>query len=211
MKKKVGTKLFYLQCAQYFMKNGVHPIDWKGLAEFCGVPIRDLLPFKGKEKDLVLRSMEVLVAENFEDINNIMRVPVSALEKLFLINRYNVMRYKYLNYETLQQVRELYPTAHAYYRKEAERYWPVVLKELIQQGQEEGLFRTDLVDEIVIASYKTLIFSLFHTQDYPYEKYGVPGVYDEILKNFIHSLLSAKGFQLFEKLKEKARRNEFWF
>gem|GEM_PF-6014414 len=105
----------------------------------------------------------------------------------------------------------MYPEAYAYYRRVAERYWPVVLKELIHQGQEEGLFRLDLVDEIVVASYKTLIFSLFNTGDYPYEKYGVSGVYEEILKNFTHSLLSAKGLQVFEKLKEKARRNEFWF
>ncbi len=211
MKKKVGTKLFYLQCAQFFMKNGVHPIDWKGLAEFCGVPLRELLPFKGKEEELVHRAMEMFVAENFEDINNIMCVPVTAIEKLFLINRYNIMRYRSLNPETLRQVKELYPTAYAYYQKEVKRYWPVVLKELIHQGQEEGLFRTDLVDEIVIANHQATILSLFNTQDYPYEKYGVPGVYDEVLKNFIHSLLSAKGFQLFEKLKEKARRNEFWF
>lgn len=77
-----------------------------------------------------------------------------------------------------------------------------MVRQNIERGRNEGLYRTDFDLEIAARFYIAGAMSIFDEQYFPKPPYTFDGLFKEFIINYMHSIVSPKGVEI---LKEKLK------
>jgi hypothetical protein len=102
--------------------------------------------------------------------------------------------------------RNIIPKAFKKYNDHKNSFLYSLIKENIEWGKKEGLYREEILADIMARFRLASVFLVFNPEVFPGGKHALPAVVSEITDNFLYGLASAKGQKLIQKYKQQRQK-----
>ena len=100
-----------------------------------------------------------------------------------------------------------HPKAFKKYNEYKNKFLYTIIKENLDSGKRDGLYREEIQADIMTRFRLASIFLVFNPDLFPMGKNSLPAVITEITDNFLYGLATAKGHKLIQKYKQQ-RQNK---
>ena len=193
------TKKYILDaCLKYFLQHGIRKMSNEKLVTLLGISTKTIYKhFKNKEK-LLEEVLHLYHDHRYETLQKLSPGQNAAC-LLFDIWRYAI--------ETEPKVSKLfYQDLNYYYPKLAEKVELSISKkfsdkfiEIIRQGIEEGVFRHDIIPEVVLEGIYALYISIVRQKHYRYLSVSLSEVLMNMIAVYFRGFCTDKGIKILDK------------
>ncbi len=197
-----------LRSGVFFMKNGLKAPTMDDVARALRVSKKTLYKYVKDKRDLITRSVEILLEKDREEVLSIVHKEINAIDKVYLINMKVGMKLKNLQPSVWFDLQQYFPEAAACINKQRDVFIYDIIRSIHKQGVEEGLFRPNLNIEILARLNVILIQAMFDPKQFPHEKYSFSQVHREISNYHLRGIVSPKGKEYIDVLVDKIRQKQ---
>ncbi len=182
-----------------FMKYGIKSITMDDVSKELGISKKTLYQYVENKKDLIDKVMQQNFANELRDIGEIHQNSKDAIDEMLQVSKH-----------VTQQLREMHPSVvydlQKYYREswqEMEKFHEEFIygqiKQNIERGQQEGLYRLDLDPDIIAKLYVSKTMVIVDESTFPLREYNRETLFLEYIFYHIRGIASLKGLKLLEK------------
>jgi TetR/AcrR family transcriptional regulator, cholesterol catabolism regulator len=187
------------QAGKLFMKYGIKSLTMDDIAREMGISKKTLYQFVADKSELVTKVMEEHFKRERCNVEELLQQSKNAIDELFQVME-NV---KY-------QIKEIHPSIHYDLQKYYPDGWKIFcdhrnsfvyscVKQNIERGIEQGLFRNDFNVDIVTRIYISRLDIVFNAELFPADKFIFTDVHKEMVFYHMRAILSPKGLKYLEK------------
>lgn len=187
-----------------FTSLGIRNVTMDSLASELGISKRTIYEMFRDKDDLVIESLRYMIIENNKELLEIIKDTENVVEAMFLITRRQEKRRKEFPRVFLEDIKKYFPLVQAsfYSCKDDLKKFSATFT-LLELGRKQGIFRTDLMTELV-DNFIHEIISIIHTSDRirllnPADK----DVLHSIMLPYFRGICTAKGLGLMNKYFEE--------
>ena len=181
------------------MKYGIKSITMDDVSKELGISKKTLYQYVENKKDLIDKVMQQNFANELRDIAEIHQNSKDAIDEMLQVSKH-----------VTQQLREMHPSVvydlQKYYREswqEMEKFHEEFIygqiKQNIERGQQEGLYRLDLDPDIIAKLYVSKTMVIVDESTFPLREYNRETLFLEYIFYHIRGIASLKGLKLLEK------------
>lgn len=124
----------------------------------------------------------------------------NAIEETYSFSNIIIEKLKDLNSSVMYDLEKYHPKAWGVFINHKRGYVKESIKNNLERGLKEGLYRNNLNPEIVAKLYSEKIDMLFDSELFPSDNFSFEEVYKEMMKYHLKGIVSKEGFKY---LKEK--------
>jgi TetR/AcrR family transcriptional regulator, cholesterol catabolism regulator len=188
---------------ELYMKYGIKSITMDDVAEEMGISKKTLYQYVTDKDDLVGKFIDNEIILKQEEICKCFKVDFNAIDELFEISAYMNRLMKNQNPATEHDLKKYYP--HHFNRVVNSRrksIFSYILTNL-KKGKKEGLYRSELNEEIIAKLYLSRVESLHLNDLFTVEEFTSAKLFMELLIYHIRGIATEKGIIVLEqKIKE---------
>lgn len=175
------------------MQYGIKSITMDDVARHLGMSKKTLYLYVKDKKELVLKAMQYNIESDVKCTFDITNRGLNAIDEMLEIAAFVTEQIKKVQPAVLFDIQKYYPEAWALH--EQFKYEHVVehLTINIEKGIAEGLYRSNLVPEMIAKFYVSKLESVFDPRLFPTNKYTVPQLYNEFMRYHLLGICSYKG------------------
>jgi AcrR family transcriptional regulator len=193
---------------ELFMRYGFRSVTMDEIAGQLGVSKKTIYQFF-KDKDELVESV---IAHEIQYMQDVCTTQLgnsdNAVEELFKDMEALEEVIGSLNPQILFDLEKFYPQAYAKIRQHKNTFLLEVIKKNLHRGIREELYRPDLDVDIVSKFRLESGFIAFNQDLFPFAKYSLLQVANEIYYLFMHGIATAKGKKLIEKYILERQKNK---
>jgi AcrR family transcriptional regulator len=186
-----------------FFEFGIKNLNMDDISNKLGISKKTLYRFVKSKEDLIARIFEYEQKRWVEVVRSISAQEVNAIEKLFKVSLMVYEEMKRFNPIILFELRKYYEPLFLEYQEKKMAHVALSMRMNLDNGTKEGLYRSDLNAEAIIAIYMNYLVEI-HNSDYCK---GADLSFDELFKimfeQHIRAISTAAGVAYFE-----TRKNE---
>ncbi len=123
----------------------------------------------------------------------------NAVEEVFLALDMMHAMFENMNPSILFDIERNYPRTYEKFKKHKYDFLFKVVKENVERGQREGLFRPEIDPDIVAAVRLEIIMMPFNENLFPKHKYSLAELEQQLTECFLFGLATQKGYKLITK------------
>lgn len=190
---------------QLFMRYGIKSMTMDSVSKELGISKKTLYQFVDNKTDLLEQVIRWHLQVELADLLEIRKNAKDAIDEILGMAKYGVQKLRELNpttvYDLQKHYKEVWNLLESLHTEQVYTF----IKENLEQGIEQGLYRSDLNADIIAKLYggKTVLVvneDLFPLRDYNKEK-----LFEEYIQYHIHGVASAKGLKQLEKYLSKEK------
>ncbi len=190
------------------MRYGFRSVTMDEIAGQLGVSKKTIYQYF-KDKDELVESVMQHEIEYMQDTCKVQRSNSdNAIEELFKDMEAMEEAIASLNPQILFDLEKFYPQAYAKIRQHKNTFLLEVIIKNLHRGIKEELYRSDIDIDITAKFRLESSFVAFNQDLFPYGKYSLLHVANEIYYLFIHGIATAKGKKLIEKYILQHQKNK---
>ena len=198
---EITKEILLEKVRELYLKYGIRSVTMNDVARELGISKKTLYVHFEDKKDLVTKIVFSEFDKIKEQIKNISKQNKNAIEISLEISRFIVnMRTTYsptLEYDLKKYYPEISKKVHDTQRKKM--YKSIIENQ--KKGIKEGLFRKDLIPEI-IANIQVTRMELITESDFKEMKqYTIKQILSEVFKYHLYGICSQKGLDYLKKMK----------
>lgn len=187
-----------MQVIRVFMRLGIKAVNMDDVARHLGVSKKTLYKYFKDKRDLVTRSLNLLIEETDRMMHGMKDVPGNAIDAEFAMMRYVRKMLAEQHPSVLFDLQKYYATAWAEVTKRREHIIYTTAEENLRRGQEEGVYRLDF-DPRIVARFMVAIADVSkQAQTTLAIGKALSEVYFESFQYHIRGIASPKGLQYLE-------------
>lgn len=206
----MDTKTQILKKAEeLFMRYGLKSVTMDDIARQLGMSKKTLYQYVENKTDLILKTITASVEEEKMMMIEFRKTSNDSIEEMLKIARF-----------CIQQLRELSPSLMYDLQKYYQNIWQLVqelhkehgyqmIKENIERGKEQGVYRPDINADILAKMYVMSTFEVVDEELFPLKNYNKESLFIEFIKYHIHGIASEKGLELYQKHIHKVAESTF--
>lgn len=194
------------EASQLFMKHGIRSVTMDDIAKEMGISKRTIYEnFRDKDellKNCILKNREEqklqihgLVATSSNVIDAIFRVMVEVTATMNKIHPSFIIDLRKYHYQIWKNFVMQHQADHI---RELGR--------LIQKGVEDGIFRQDIIVDIVTRMLNLQLRELSNEEVFPPDLYSRAEVFVNIIVNFTRGIATEKGIRIIEQILDEQRQ-----
>jgi len=207
MTEKRNTK--YLQkVLEFFMQNGIKSHTMDDISKFLGISKKTLYSFVSSKNDLVNQVMTLTMEDDKQQCISIVENEGNAIDKIYAINKKVSEKLQKTQPVVIYDLKNYYPEAWQILNAYRSDFIFLEIKNSLEVGIKEGLFRDINVDIIARANI-SLIYSIFEDKLFPTNKYTFIEIHEEIVKYHIRGIANEKGLKYINQLLSKNKEISF--
>lgn len=188
---------------ELFMRYGIRSVSMDEVANHLGMSKKTIYQFFADKDALVEAVMDIeikrnqteCIMHNRESENPIHEVFLAADMVLEIINK--------INPNVLFDLEKYHPGAFKKQNEFKHKFLFTVIRENIERGMAEGLYRENLNPDILARFRLASSFLVFNQELLPIGKHSVEAVLTEITDHFLYGLVTARGLKLIQKYKQQ--------
>jgi TetR/AcrR family transcriptional regulator, cholesterol catabolism regulator len=192
---------------ELFFEFGIKNLNMDDISRKLGISKKTLYKYFKSKEDLILKLFEYEHLKWERDSARINNQDFNAIEKLFKVSllvyeemkRFNPM----LMFELRKYYEQLFNDHHA--RKLA--HIAISMRLNLEQGIKEGLYRSDLNIEAVVAIYMNYLVELHNSELCKIADVTFDELFRIIFENHIRAISTTEGVAYFEKRKKEITEN----
>jgi len=193
---------------ELFMRYGFRSVTMDEIAGQLGVSKKTIYQFFKDKDELVEAVMQHEMAYMQTECKKQLSSSENAIEELFKDMDSMEAVIGSLNPLIIFDLEKFYPQTFEKFRQHKHSFLLEVIKKNLQRGIREELYRNDFDIDIVAKFRLESGFVAFNQDLFPYGKYSLLRVANEIYYLFMHGIATAKGKKLIEKNIQQRQKNK---
>jgi len=202
---QVDQKLTILEASsQLYMKHGIRSVSMDDLARQLGISKKTIYQYYENKDTLVTAVVISHVEKEREEVEKILSSSENAIDQMEQIARMALRTLAEVSSGTMFDLQK-------YYRKQwlaitdlHKKLIHSVIKQNIDRGISEGIYRPEIDAEIIARLYGEMAFSIVNHDVFSMQNFNMQEVYKQAFHYHINGILSPKGDKIFQTLNSKA-------
>lgn len=182
-----------------FLRLGIKSVSMEDVAGELGISKKTLYQFFESKEDLLFQAMREHHCERSEEVSSICKRSEDALQEILNIARVVILHIQQISPAAIFDLKKYYPEAWAMVEDLRRDHIYKVLRENIEKGIHQGLYREDIDPEIITRFYLSSISSFSDENLFPSVEFPRDRLFREFIFYHLRGVVSARGL---EKLKE---------
>ncbi|MCK4466052.1 MAG: TetR/AcrR family transcriptional regulator [Bacteroidales bacterium] len=182
-----------------FSRFGIKSLTMDDIARELGISKKTLYQQVEDKKDLVKKVVEIDLRKREEYFAIIKNRSLNAIEEVFEVNKLVNKMIKETNPVREFDLQKYYPEIYDVVNQRRRERMYRAMKENLQKGKNEGLYRKDLKEEIISKLYIARMENMFHKDLETVIEFTSPKFIYEVFVYHIRGIASEKGIKFFEK------------
>ena len=186
--------------AQLFMKLGIKSLTMDEIARQLGVSKKTLYKYASDKKELVTKAVQLAIDEEECVMSEMHKAEGSAIDKIFAINAMISEKLQSIQPAVIFDMQKYYPEAWAIMEEHKCVFIHNQVKENLEEGIKEGLYRKNMNPELVTRIYVTLINSIFDSSLYSLSSHSFKETHTEVARYHLRGITNEKGVKFMQQL-----------
>jgi AcrR family transcriptional regulator len=159
------------------------------------------------DKDALVESIIEMEIKGNEKICSVQKMECKdAVHEIFLALDHMSEMLENMNPSLMYDLERYHPAAFKKLRGHKNKFFYDVVKDNLERGKKEGLFREEIKIEIIAQFRLASTFLVFDGNVFPRDKYTILQLMEEVTDNFLYGIVSVKGQKLIEKYKQQRNK-----
>ncbi len=183
------------------MRYGIRSISMDEIAAHLGISKKTIYQFYADKDALVEGAVGIEINSTEKECRSHREKSENAVHEIFLAMDMMKEMFKMMNPSVIYDLEKYHPKAFKKFNEHKSRFMYDVMKDNIERGKKEELYREEAHSDILAKFRLSSMFVVFNTDLFPPSKYGLFDTSLEILEHFLFGLTTAKGQKLIHKYK----------
>lgn len=188
---------------ELFMRYGIRSVSMDEVANHLGMSKKTIYQFYADKDALVEDVINIEVDEKQCTCNMHRQRSDNAIHEIFMATDMLLELLTDMNPALIFDLEKYHPSAFKKYNEHKNTFLYTLIKENIEWGKREGLYREELMSDIIARFRLASVFLVFNPENFPNSKHSVATLVTEITDNFLYGLVSPKGVKLIQKYKQQ--------
>jgi AcrR family transcriptional regulator len=190
-----------------FMRYGIRSITMDEIAAQLGMSKKTIYQFFIDKDAMVEAVVHEEINKNEEGCREFSVASENAVHEIFLaLDSFQEML-KAMNPQLMYDLEKHHPTAFKRLKQYKYQFLYTVIKENLEKGIREDLYRNDLNIDLTTRHRIETSFMPFNQDAFPQNKYPINQTCQELAILFLHSICNTKGKKLIEKYLNERQKN----
>ncbi|MFP4447304.1 MAG: TetR/AcrR family transcriptional regulator [Bacteroidales bacterium] len=186
-----------------YLQYGIKSVTMDDVARELGISKKTLYKYVENKIELVSHFVDYILGQRLCTVQEIQKEKHNAIEELFKVNEYVIEMLRNYNPSMEYDLRKYYPQQYEKVRKHRRTNMYQAVLANIQKGKKEGLFRSELNEDIISRVHVSRIENSFANEMFSIEELTSKEFITEMMEYHIRGIASKKGIEFFEnKVKE---------
>jgi AcrR family transcriptional regulator len=182
-----------------FMRYGIRSITMDEIAAQLGISKKTIYQFFTDKDAMVEAVVSNEMKRNEEDCRNFSLTADNAVHEIFQALEGIEEMMKTMNPQLIHDLEKHHPTAFKRLKQYKYQFLYTMIKENLERGIRENVYRTDLNADITTRHRIETAFMPFNQEAFPQHKYPMHQTCQELAVLFLHSICNPEGKKLIEK------------
>lgn len=191
---------------QIFITQGIRNVSMDELCRQLGISKKTIYQYVDNKADLVGKIGNYIQDKIRDRIQQLRLMELNAIDVLLEMSKISTEKHFRINPMITFEMKKYYPKIFDDYLSRKKEHIVNSIKNNLEQGIKEGLYRQDLNTDIVAHLYFTKIEEFHHVgEDTP--AFSFEKIFEVMFENHIRGISNEKGIAYFEKQKKKLNFN----
>lgn len=190
-----------------FSENGIRNVSMDDISRSLGISKKTLYQYVENKVDLIRKVFAFVKDKIFERIEELNKMDMNAIDVLLEMSKIANAKHSKVNTVISFELKKFYPQVFNEYFDSKKELIVNYIKNNIDKGIKEGLYRQDLNKEVVAYLYFQEIEDVHKTDFFRSENFSFETVFEVMFENHIRGISNQKGIKYFEQQKEKLNFN----
>ncbi|MCW3116432.1 MAG: hypothetical protein JWM28_514 [Chitinophagaceae bacterium] len=191
---------------EMFMRFGVRSISMDEIASQLGVSKKTIYHFFTDKDALVDAVIDIELKSNTEECRLHKEKSENPVHEFFIAMEMVLEILKMMNPTLLFDLQKYHPSAFSKISDHKNKFLYKLIRENLDKGVEEGLYRPEINKDILTRFRIAAIFLTFNPELLPLGKNTAADIVEEITLNFLYGLVSPKGLKLIQKYTQQRQK-----
>ncbi len=194
------------KASDLFLRYGIRSITMDEIALQLGISKKTIYQFFADKNELVEAVTIKMLAQNRVCCEAEKDQAQNAIHEVFLAEEKVMEMFENMNPSMLYDLEKYHPSAYARFAEHKDNYLFRVIKENMEKGLREEIYRSDIdVNIMTMLRLETLTFP-FNPHVFSRMKFNVAEVQRQVIDHFLFGIASIKGYKLILKYKEERKK-----
>ena len=186
---------------ELFMRYGIRSVSMDEVANHLGMSKKTIYQFYTDKDALVEDVITIEITGKQIECRHHRQKSDNAIQEIFMATDMLLELLTHMNPALIFDLEKYHPKAFKKYNDHKNSFLYTLIKENIEWGKKEGLYREEVLADIMARFRLASIFLVFNPEVFPGGKHSLPVIVTEITDNFLFGLASPKGQKLIQKYK----------
>ena len=195
-----------LKAHELFMRYGIRSVSMDEVANQLGMSKKTIYQFYA-DKDALVEDV-ICIETNSSQATCLQHRQKSdnAIHEIFMAVDMLLELLTRMNPAVIFDIEKYHQKAFKKYNDFKNSFLNNIIKENIESGKTQGLYREEIQSEILANFRLATIFMVINPEFYPSSKHSLPNIITEVTDNFLYGLATPKGQKLIEKYKQQRQK-----
>ena len=186
--------------AQLFMRLGIKSLTMDEIARQLGVSKKTLYKYASDKKELVSKAVQLVIDDEEALLSEMHEAKGNAIDKMFAINTMISEKLQSIQPAVIFDMQKYYPEAWAIMEEHKSVFIHNQIKENLEEGIKQGLYRNNMNPELVTRIYVTLINSIFDSPLYSLSNHSFKETHTEVARYHLRGITNKKGVEYMQQM-----------
>lgn len=182
-----------------FMRYGIKSISMDDLARELGMSKKTVYQYVENKADLIQKVFEDHLEEEKQVLAQYRSEATNAIDEMIQIARHMIRALRTYSVTVLYDLQKYYRSTWQLMRNVHEQHFFRVIKDNLERGIAEGMYRQDLDPDIVARLYISKSSSAADRECFPLTEYPLEELFVELMNYHLHGIVSQKGRDTMEE------------
>lgn len=186
---------------ELFMRYGIRSVSMDEVANHLGMSKKTIYQFYADKDALVEDVIDIEIRDKQHECNMHHEKSDNAIHEIFMAVDNLLELLTKMNPALIFDLEKYHPKAFKKYNEYKNSFLYTIIKENIEWGKKDGLYREEIMADIMARFRLASIFLIFNPELFPHAKHTFPVLVTEITDNFLYGLATMKGQKMIQKYK----------
>jgi AcrR family transcriptional regulator len=191
---------------ELFMRYGIRSVSMDEVANQLGISKKTIYQFYTDKDALVEDVIDIELTKSEQGCTMHKKQSENPIHEIFMAVDMLLEMLSQMNPTLIFDLERYHPKAFRKYSEYKNKFLLSIIKENIDTGKADGLYREEINADIIARFRLASIFLVFNPEWLPMGKHALPAVITEITDNFLYGLTTPKGQKLVQKYKQQRQK-----
>jgi AcrR family transcriptional regulator len=197
-----GKKII-AKAQELFMQYGLKSISMDDVARTLGISKKTLYRCVSNKADLIRKGLVMHIEEEKMVLDEIHKTAENAIDEMIKISRYMSQTLQKVNPSVIHDLQKYYQSSWELMESLHFEHTYFLIKNNIEKGIAEGLYRDDVPADIIAKLYIGRIDLVIDKNLFPIGEYTFSQIHRTMIRYHLHGIMSEKGVNIFKELISK--------
>lgn len=193
-------KQIFEKARELYLQIGIKSVSMDDLARSLGISKKTLYQYVENKEDLVQEIVTGFIEKEQSAAKIINKEAANAIEEMVKISRYSVEQLRNISPATIYDLQKYYPQYWKLFEGHTHNYVFEYIKNNIERGKKEGVYREDVHTEIIARIYISKMLLLVDESVFPLKEYNRQLLMEQFMSYHIAGIARPEGVKIFENL-----------